>query len=180
MGELGCIAQACLAYVSLSLFFASEVAHVPAFYKSRSSSYNESRDPTGGLGVGQTLCYRAQRLGVANDVFNGVGMPSLVSSPCCTEHGQRCGAILSGRITTVAMSRSGQLGRRCTIELNCSVMSARLACASVTCECALETCGPSCMPMAARPFFIPVVHNPLGAVGYVAGALLSGRQISET
>jgi hypothetical protein len=40
--------------------------------------------------------------------------------PCCTEHGQCCGAILSGCITTVAMSRSGQLGRRCTIELHCS------------------------------------------------------------
>jgi hypothetical protein len=32
-----------------------------------------------------------------------------VSSPCYTEHGQRCGAILSGRITTVAMSRCGLL-----------------------------------------------------------------------
>jgi hypothetical protein len=31
----------------------------------------------------------------------------LVSSPCYTEHGQRCGAVLSGRITTIAMSRSG-------------------------------------------------------------------------
>jgi hypothetical protein len=28
-----------------------------------------------------------------------------VSSPYYTEHGQRCGAVLSGRITTVAMSR---------------------------------------------------------------------------
>jgi hypothetical protein len=37
-----------------------------------------------------------------------------------TEHGQRCDAILSGRITTVAMSRSGQLGLRCTVEPNCS------------------------------------------------------------
>jgi hypothetical protein len=50
-----------------------------------------------------------------------------MSSPCYTEHGQRSGAILSGRITTVAMSRSGQLGLRCTIELNCSGMSTRLA-----------------------------------------------------
>jgi hypothetical protein len=31
----------------------------------------------------------------------------LVSSSCYTEHGQRCGAVLSGRITPVAMSRSG-------------------------------------------------------------------------
>jgi hypothetical protein len=82
-----------------------------------------------------------------------------VSSPCYIEHGQRCGAVLSGCITTVVMSRSGQLGLRCTIELNCSGMSARLA---------------ACLG-AARPFFIPVIHSPLGAVGYVAAPELSPR-----
>jgi hypothetical protein len=46
----------------------------------------------------------------------------LVLSLCCTEHGQRYGAVLSGRITTVAMSRIGQLGMCCTVELNCSGM----------------------------------------------------------
>jgi hypothetical protein len=53
-----------------------------------------------------------------------------ISSPCYTEHGQRCGAVLSGRITTVAMSRSGQLSRR------------------------LETREPSYAPRAVNPFFI--------------------------
>jgi hypothetical protein len=66
------------------------------------------------------------------------------------------------------MSRSGQLGLCCTVELNCSDMSARLAGASVTRDRALDTCEPSYVPGAARPFFIPVVHSPLGAVGYVA------------
>jgi hypothetical protein len=33
-----------------------------------------------------------------------------VLSLCCTEHGLYSGAILSGRITSVAMSRCGQLG----------------------------------------------------------------------
>jgi hypothetical protein len=42
-----------------------------------------------------------------------------VLSLCCTEHGPSRGAVLSGHITTVAMS-SGQLGRRCTIQLHCS------------------------------------------------------------
>jgi hypothetical protein len=55
-----------------------------------------------------------------------------VFSLCYTEYGQRCGVILSGRITTVAMSRSGQLGLRCSVEPNCSGMSTRLAEASVT------------------------------------------------
>jgi hypothetical protein len=31
------------------------------------------------------------------------------------------------------------------------------------------------MPGAARSFFIPMVHNPLGAVGYVAAPELSSR-----
>jgi hypothetical protein len=43
-----------------------------------------------------------------------------VLSFCCTEHGPSRGAVLSGHITTVAMSRSGQLGRRCTIEPYCN------------------------------------------------------------
>jgi hypothetical protein len=47
-----------------------------------------------------------------------------VSSPCYTEHGQRCGAVLSGCITTIAMFRSGQMGMRCTVESNCSDLSA--------------------------------------------------------
>jgi hypothetical protein len=43
-----------------------------------------------------------------------------VLSLSCTEHGQRCGVILSDRITTIAMFSSGQLDLRCTIEPNCS------------------------------------------------------------
>jgi hypothetical protein len=39
----------------------------------------------------------------------------------------------------------------------------------------LETCEPSCVPGAARPFFIPMVHSPLGTVGYVAPPELSSR-----
>jgi hypothetical protein len=45
-----------------------------------------------------------------------------VLSLCCTKHGPSRGAVLSGHITVVAMSRSGQLDRRCTIELHCSGM----------------------------------------------------------
>jgi hypothetical protein len=88
-----------------------------------------------------------------------------VSSPYYTEHGQRCGAVLSGRITTVAMSRSGQLGMRCTFEPNCSDLSARLAGASVTRDRALDTCEPSCMPGAPRPFW---VRGSTRAMGHVA------------
>jgi hypothetical protein len=98
-----------------------------------------------------------------------------VSSPCYTEHGQRYGAVLSSRITTVAMSRSGQLGLRCTVEPNRSGMYARLAGASVTRDHALDTYEPSCMPGAARSFFIPVVHNPLGVVGYMTSPMLSSQ-----
>jgi hypothetical protein len=98
-----------------------------------------------------------------------------VSSPCYTKHGQRRDAVLSGRITTVTMSKSDQLGRCCTVELNYSDMSVRLAVVSVTRERALETCETSCVTRAAKPFFIPVVHSPLGAMGYVAAPELSSR-----
>jgi hypothetical protein len=73
------------------------------------------------------------------------------------------------------MSKSGQLGMCCTIELNCSGLSACLAGASVTRDRALETCEPSCVPGAARPFFIPMVHSMLGAAGYVVALELSSR-----
>jgi hypothetical protein len=99
----------------------------------------------------------------------------LVLSLCCIEPGPSRGAIMSDRIITVAMSRSGQLGLRCTVKSNCSGMSARLAGASVTHDHTLDTCEPSCVPRAARPFFIHVVHNPLGVVGYVAAPELSSQ-----
>jgi hypothetical protein len=99
----------------------------------------------------------------------------LILSLCCTEPGPSRGAVLSGPITTVAMSRSGQLGLCCTIELNCSDMSVCLAGTSVTHNRTLDTCETSCVPGAARPFFIPVVHSPLGAVGYTAAPELSSR-----
>jgi hypothetical protein len=41
-----------------------------------------------------------------------------ILSLCCTEHGPPCGAILSGHIIVVAMSKSDQLGRRCTVEMH--------------------------------------------------------------
>jgi hypothetical protein len=80
-----------------------------------------------------------------------------------------------GRITTVAMFGSGQLGLRCTIEPNCSDMSARLPGASVIHNRALDTCEPSCVTGAAKLFFIPVVHSPLGVAGYVCKHLDPGR-----
>jgi hypothetical protein len=69
-----------------------------------------------------------------------------VSSPCYTEHGQRCGAVLSGRITTIAMSKGGQLGLCCTIESNYSGLFACLIGTSVTYDHALDTCEPSYVP----------------------------------
>jgi hypothetical protein len=43
-----------------------------------------------------------------------------ILSLCCTEYGTYHGAIQSSRLTSVAMYRSGQLGRRCIIETQCS------------------------------------------------------------
>jgi hypothetical protein len=104
-----------------------------------------------------------------------------VSSPYYTEHGQRFGVILLGHITTVVISKSGQLGWCCTVEPNCSGMSAHLVGASVTRERALKICEPRRVPGAASPFFIPVVHSPLGGRGVRGStrALLLGRQSPE-
>jgi hypothetical protein len=49
-------------------------------------------------------------------------------------------------------------------------VSIRLAGALVTHERTLETREPSCMPRAAKPFFIPIIYGPLKAVGYVAAS----------
>jgi hypothetical protein len=101
-----------------------------------------------------------------------------VSSPCYTEHGQRCGVVLSGHIITVVMSRSGQLNLCCTVEPNCSGMSARLADALVTHDHALDTCEPSCVPGAARPFLYSCGPQLAGGRGVrgSTGALVSGRR----
>jgi hypothetical protein len=96
----------------------------------------------------------------------------LILSLCCTKPGTSRGAVLSGRIATLAMCRSGQLGLRYTVEPNCNDMSTRPTDASVTRDRALDTCEPSCMPGAAKPFFNP---KPAGAVGYVVALELSSR-----
>jgi hypothetical protein len=61
-------------------------------------------------------------------------------------------------------------------------MACMTAGASVTHERALETCEPIYVPRAAKPFFIPVVHSPPGAVGHVAAPELpsqEGRALSR-
>jgi hypothetical protein len=45
---------------------------------------------------------------------------SPILSLCYTEHGPSRDAVLSDRVTSVAMSRSGQLDRCCTIGMHCS------------------------------------------------------------
>jgi hypothetical protein len=43
-------------------------------------------------------------------------------------------------------------------------------------EHAVEICKPSCMPRAAKPFFILVVHSMPGAVGHVAAPELPSQE----
>jgi hypothetical protein len=43
-------------------------------------------------------------------------------------------------------------------------------------ERALKTCEPSCVPRAAKHFFISVVHIPSGAVGHVAAPELPSQE----
>jgi hypothetical protein len=79
-----------------------------------------------------------------------------VLSLCYTEHDPSRDTILLGHITVVAMSRSGQLGRCCTVAACTSVG------ASVTHERALETRELNRVPRVTKTFFILVVHSPPG------------------
>jgi hypothetical protein len=74
------------------------------------------------------------------------------------------------------MYKSGQLGMCCTVEPNYSDISARLAGASLTSDRALNTCEPSYVPEATRPFFIHMVHSPLEAMGYMTAPEFSSRK----
>jgi hypothetical protein len=101
-----------------------------------------------------------------------------VLSLCCTEPGLFCGAVMSGRITTVAMSRSGQLGRRCTAGKHCSDIHVcrRLSNARVCLKkhASLAACqGQLCLA--------PLRKAELGAVGHVTAQELtsSSRQGPE-
>jgi hypothetical protein len=58
---------------------------------------------------------------VANDVLPVSAVWSRpILSLCCTKPGPSRGAVMSSRITTIVMSRSGQLGRRCIVGMHCS------------------------------------------------------------
>jgi hypothetical protein len=97
-----------------------------------------------------------------------------ISSPCYTKHGQCCATVLSGHITIVAMSRCGQLRLCCTVEPNCSGLSACLAGTSVTRDRALDTCEPSYVPRQLGLFYF-CGPQPTGAVGYMVALELSSR-----
>jgi hypothetical protein len=96
-----------------------------------------------------------------------------VLSHCCTEHGQRRGVAMSGHITTVAISKSGQLGRRCTIAACPHVLRAMIAQVSgvsITYGHALETRESSRICRPAKPFFILKDCGPQRAAGHVAAS----------
>jgi hypothetical protein len=102
-------------------------------------------------------------------------------SHCSTEHNQRCGVALLGRITTVAISKSGQMGRQCTVAACPHVLQAmmtQVSSASVTCEHALETREPSRIGRPANHFFILEVCGPQRVTEHVAvpGPSRAGRQ----
>jgi hypothetical protein len=94
-----------------------------------------------------------------------------VLSHCCTEYDPRCGVALLGCITTIAISKSGHRGRRCTVATCPHVLWAMMAQVSgvlVTCGHDLETHESSRIGRPAKPFFILEVCGPQRAAGHVA------------
>jgi hypothetical protein len=73
------------------------------------------------------------------------------------------------------MYMSGQLGLHCSVEPNCSGMSARPADVSIIRDRAFDTCEPSCVTGSVKSFFIPMVYSLLGAVRYVPAPELSSQ-----
>jgi hypothetical protein len=63
-----------------------------------------------------------------------------------------------------------------TVLYGCTVADCTSADAPVTHERALEIRESSYVPRAAKLFFIPVVHNPSGVVGYVAALEFSSQE----
>jgi hypothetical protein len=93
-----------------------------------------------------------------------------VLSHCCTEHGHRRGVVLLGRITIVTISKSGQLGRWCTVVACPHVLRAMMTQVldvSVTCGHVLETCEASRIGRSTKLFFILEVCGPHRATEHV-------------
>jgi hypothetical protein len=93
-----------------------------------------------------------------------------VLSFCCTEHSPYRGAVLTDRITSVAMSSSCQLDRCCTVA-TCTSTDA-----SITHERALKTHKANCVSRATNRFFIPVVYSPTRTVGHVTAPELPSQE----
>jgi hypothetical protein len=105
-----------------------------------------------------------------------------ILSHYCTKHGQRRGVAMSGHITTVAISESGQLCRWCTIAACPHVlqtMMAQVSGISVTCGHTLETRESSRIGRPAKPFLILKVCGPQRAAGHVAASkpYRAGRRV---
>jgi hypothetical protein len=100
-------------------------------------------------------------------VMSAVWSRSILSH-CYIEHGQRRGVALLGRITTVAIYKSGQLGRWCTVAACPHIlrpMMTQVSDVSVICGHALETHEPSRIGRPAKHFFIIDVCGPQRAMG---------------
>jgi hypothetical protein len=94
----------------------------------------------------------------------------LVLSHCYTEHDHGRGIVLSGRITIVAISNSGQLSQWCTVAVCPHVLRAmmtQVSDVSVTCGHALETREPTRIGRLTKLFFILEVYGPQRAMEHV-------------
>jgi hypothetical protein len=92
MRELSCIVLKS-AYPKPFLFSTPWKWRLPGPFIARGRVVTMSpQGPTGGPGVGEPYTVGHQRLGIANDVFNGVGTPGLVA--CHPTFSHRYGTVL--------------------------------------------------------------------------------------
>jgi hypothetical protein len=96
-----------------------------------------------------------------------------VLSYCYTEHRQWYGVALSDRITTIAISKSGQLDRRCTVAPCPHVLRAMMtqgSDVSIMCRHALETNETSRIGRSAKHFFIFEICVPHRTTWHMAAS----------
>jgi hypothetical protein len=90
-----------------------------AFYTSRPDNYNETQCPTGGLGLGKTLCSRTLMARSSKRCLQRYGCHRVLSSRLTTSHACTVWHRVVGPPGTIAIHREWATGWRYTVAACC-------------------------------------------------------------
>jgi hypothetical protein len=171
-----CCITVCVALFKAQLNLVSPAVY-PTFYSSRPGSHTMTQGPTGGPRVVGSLYSRDYRLEVANDVFNGVGMPGLIVLSCharsaawCHTVGLPCTVAVPGKWSAVLWLHYSHTVAACLYivhalttvpaRTSCSPMMAMTSGTLEMCTHALGIGEPCCTGRPARLFFMFEARGP--------------------